>query len=414
MTAAKASLVFVVFLDVMGQGLAFPIFATILLSDVVPFLATGTPDTTRQLVYGLVIAAFFGSWFLGAVYVSSLSDSLGRKTGMLACLAGAFAGYVLTVMAIAWASLPLLIVSRIVSGFMSGNQPIAQAAMVNMSNDEVDKARNLGLVVFGSSLGLVGGPVIGGVLSDVGVGSPQTALLLPFVASAVLVALAIIAVSIFYRETSTERSPLRIEPLAIFTLLWKVTRRPTIMRISVVYFAYMLGWMTAYVFVDTFLAGADALGSLGTSLGMVALGAGLAVSSSVLLPRLSKFAAAKGLIIGAIVLAALSSLGFASTHLVGLNYSMLLLLGVAHGIALPTFFGLYSSAAGKTEQGWVMGVSIALFALAAGIGSLIGGALGELTLVAPFMLGAAMIALALLIMAFAWRAPEMRTLTARK
>ncbi len=96
------------------------------------------------------------------------------------------------------------------------------------------------------------------------------------------------------------------------------------------------------------------------------------------------------------------------------NYAMLLLLGAAHGVALPTFFGLYSRAAGTAEQGWVMGVSIALFALAAGIGSLIGGALGELTLVAPFMLCAAMSALALLVMAVARRVPDMRSLTARE
>jgi MFS family permease len=57
-----------------------------------------------------------------------------------------------------------LIVGRGITGFTAGNQPIAQTAMIDVSVDDTDRARNMGYIVTGISFGLVGGPIIGGFL----------------------------------------------------------------------------------------------------------------------------------------------------------------------------------------------------------------------------------------------------------
>jgi MFS family permease len=95
----------------------------------------------------LVVGVFYVFWFFGAAYISKVSDYIGRKKGMVICLIGALAGYVLTVLAIEVSNYYLLLLSRAISGFTAGNQPIAQAALVDISRTDEERTRNMGKVV---------------------------------------------------------------------------------------------------------------------------------------------------------------------------------------------------------------------------------------------------------------------------
>ena len=63
------------------------------------------------------------------------------------------------------ASLTLLLVGRALSGLMAGSQPIAQAAISDLSTPET-KALNMSLITFVICIGLVLGPLMGGIFSD--------------------------------------------------------------------------------------------------------------------------------------------------------------------------------------------------------------------------------------------------------
>ena len=67
---AKITLLFVVFVDLIGQGLVFPIINSLIMETKSGFLPENTPEGRRHFYYGLVIGCFFLSWFLGVVYVS--------------------------------------------------------------------------------------------------------------------------------------------------------------------------------------------------------------------------------------------------------------------------------------------------------------------------------------------------------
>ena len=110
-TMAKITLLFVVFVDLIGQGLVFPILNALIMEPGSGFLPHDTTDGMRHFNYGLVIGVFFLSWFLGVVYVARMSDAVGRKNALLVCLGGAFAGYVLTIVALYLNSLWLMIQS---------------------------------------------------------------------------------------------------------------------------------------------------------------------------------------------------------------------------------------------------------------------------------------------------------------
>ena len=70
MTAlARFALLAVVFVDLIGQGLVFPIINTLMMDPQQAFLPVSTPEATRHFNYGLVIGTFFLSWSLGVVIV---------------------------------------------------------------------------------------------------------------------------------------------------------------------------------------------------------------------------------------------------------------------------------------------------------------------------------------------------------
>ncbi|MDX1576650.1 MAG: hypothetical protein R3285_10680, partial [Kiloniellales bacterium] len=82
---AKITLMFVVFVDLIGQGLVFPINNALIMDPKSGFLPESTPLGTRHFDYGLVVGIFFLAWFLGVVYVAKVSDSIGRKNALLIC-----------------------------------------------------------------------------------------------------------------------------------------------------------------------------------------------------------------------------------------------------------------------------------------------------------------------------------------
>jgi len=404
----KFGLLYVVFVDVMGQGLIFPILDTLMMQP--GFLPADTPEATRHFNYGLVIGVFFLSWFLGAVYIAKISDSIGRKRGLLICLAGALAGYLLTIAALLTDSLWLLIVGRAITGFTAGNQPIAQAAMVDLSRDDAEKTRNMGYIVTGVSLGLVAGPIIGGTLSDGFLIGDLASIRLPFYVASLMILLAIVLIAVFFEDTSRERAPLRIRPLEVFSLLWQITQRPTVLRIAAVYFWFMFVSNTFFVFMDNYLSSRFGFSTPGTSAAMLVFGASIALSSAVLVGPLGERYSKQAIVIGAAGIEALAVVLFILTPPVALTFVAIVPFGVAFAVGYPTLLSVFSASADAKEQGWVMGVSTALFTLGAGLTSLIGGELMGLSIYDPFWMAIAASLLALALIGTIWRAPDIRLL----
>lgn len=155
----------VLFIDGMGLGLLFPILNTILIEPQSGFLSENISMGLRDFYYGLTIGIFMICWFFGAAILGDLSDSVGRKKSLMICLIGSFLGYLISAIAILMHSFWLILFGRIIAGFTAGSQPIAQAAIVDVSTEE-HKARNIGFILLAVSLGFVFGPIFGGLLSD--------------------------------------------------------------------------------------------------------------------------------------------------------------------------------------------------------------------------------------------------------
>ncbi|SLN40482.1 Tetracycline resistance protein, class C [Roseovarius albus] len=406
----KITLLFVVFVDLLGQGLVFPIINTLIMSSDSSLLSKSTPTGMRHFYYGLVIGSFFLSWFLGVVYVSKVSDSIGRKNALLVCLTGALIGYAITILSLYLESLALLILGRCITGFTAGNQPIAQAAMIDGSSDDADRDRNMGYIITGVSFGLVGGPIIGAILSDKALLGGAATLKTPFFGAFVLVSIAIFLVMVYYKDSRTEREPFVFRLRDITDSLFAVKNHPLVLKLLPVYSLFMIANVTFYVFVDNYLTSAFGYGVVGGSMAMVTIGFALAFSSTVLVKpaqeRFTKFQ----ILCASMVTMIICALFFVFSPFGVLSYVPVFFFYFFFGVAYPTILGIFSSSVSESDQGWVMGVTTAVFCLAGGVMSLIGGGLMSIDIRLPYYIVFVVATLALTGLFMRWRSGDIKKL----
>ncbi|MEM8629999.1 MAG: MFS transporter [Pseudomonadota bacterium] len=410
---ARFTLMFVVFVDLIGQGLVFPIINTLIMDPTSDFLAQDTSVARRHFNYGLVIGIFFLSWFLGVVYIAKVSDSIGRKNALLVCLGGALAGYAITIVSLMVGSLWLLILGRAITGFTAGNQPIAQAAVIDASTDEADRDRNMGYLVAGISFGLVGGPIIGALLSDTKLFGNLVSLKTPFYGAFVLVLIAIFLVLFFFHDIRKDRAPFVFRPRDIVDSLAQVAQHPTVLKIMPVYALFMIANVTFYIFVDNYLTSAFGYGVIGGSVAMLVVGLALASSSTFLVKPMQERFNKRQIVGFTLVVMFVSVLVFTWLPTPIPTYIPLFFFYFLFGVSYPTLLGLFSSAVSEADQGWVMGVTTAVFCLAGGIMSLAGGSLMALDIRLPFYLAAASGIAGLVVLLLTWGSPAIRRITAR-
>ncbi|MGE6106630.1 MFS transporter [Aeromonas sobria] len=154
-------LVMTVTLAVAGFSLPSPVLAPLMLDPGQGMLTPDASDWSRKVWLGVVMGLYPLFQLLGAPWLGRLSDRHGRKPILTICLVGVLAGYALMALGIAWRSLPLLLLSRVLEGFFNGNIAIVQAMAADMSTPK-SKAHNFAMINIGMNLGWVLGPMIGG------------------------------------------------------------------------------------------------------------------------------------------------------------------------------------------------------------------------------------------------------------
>ncbi len=130
-----------------------------LLSFMQALFPSATEAQVITLFGGVLFALYSLLQFIAAPIWGSLSDKYGRRPVLLVSIAGNTVAYLLW----AWAgSFWLVIISRLLSGAMSGNISAATAAMADISSRE-ERAKSMGMLGAAFGLGFILGPAIGGI-----------------------------------------------------------------------------------------------------------------------------------------------------------------------------------------------------------------------------------------------------------
>ncbi|MEM7170177.1 MAG: MFS transporter [Pseudomonadota bacterium] len=410
MSLLRLSLMLVVFVDIMGQGLILPIINTLLIDPSSKFLPSDTSHNTREVLYGVLTGIFYLFWFFGAAYISKLSDYIGRKRGIVICLLGALAGYILTIIAIETANFYLLLLGRAISGFTAGNQPIAQAALIDISRDDDERARNMGKVVAASALGLVAGPLIAGLLSDTAILGSYATLQLPFYCAAGLVSLALLLVLVYFHDARLEHRKIDFGLGEVFINLLRVRDRPTIIKLSAVFFFFELGLNSFFIYLNDFAIERFHFSTFQNSLLLTVFGLVMAIASGLLAgPAIARFGKIST-VAYTLILMAVSLALFTFNPLPSLSYLLVVPIVLGFAIGYPTLITLFAASVGEDEQGWVMGITIALFTIGSGFIALTGGAMMAIDPRLPFLTGIASYIVALIFVFTLWRQDDVKAL----
>jgi DHA1 family tetracycline resistance protein-like MFS transporter len=339
---------------------------------------------TRNLLYGFTISIFMFCWFFGAAFLGDLSDQIGRKKSLMICLLGAILGYLFSALAVIGGSYLLLLVGRIIAGFTAGSQAIAQAAIVDLSRPE-HKARNLGLILFFTSLGFVFGPMIGGVLSDTEL-LPWFNYAVPFYFASLISILNAVLLFFVFQETFTASSQLRFKLHYALEIFVSAFKNEKIRGLSLVMLVMIFGWSGIYSFISMYLLRVYQFSSLKNGLYMGLMGAGFGIGTGFLIDPLLKRFTLKQCVIGGCLVAALSTALTITAPAEIYLWFYVVFIGIAIATAYSTILTLFSNQVDEDSQGWVMGITGAIMAFAFGVNGFLTGILANLSAKTPLVL----------------------------
>ncbi len=170
-SSQKKSVYFIfttIVLDMLGIGLIIPV-----LPDVIRRFVTDPGQI--NLLFGYFVAVYALMQFFASPILGSLSDRYGRRSILLISLLGSAIDYVFMALA---PTLSLLFVGRVISGLTGASMTVANSYMADISDDS-NRSANFGLIGAAFGIGFIAGPILGGVLGNIG---PT----IPFIAAAVL------------------------------------------------------------------------------------------------------------------------------------------------------------------------------------------------------------------------------------
>ena len=354
--AALPFIFIVVFIDVLGIGLAMP---------VLPMLVGAfTPSRELQAYwYGVLVVVYGLMQFFCAPLLGALSDRFGRRPVILASIFGLGLHYLLLAVA---PSLAFMLLARVIGGVTGASFSVASAYASDISSAE-GRAKSFGLIGAAFGLGFIFGPMLGGLLGSID-------LHLPFYLAAGLSLLNGLYGLIVVPESlpRDRRAAFALRRANPFSALLALSRHREIGRLVLVFALVVLAQLilqTTWVLFTHFRFG---WGPRENGFALFCVGVVAAVVQGALLgPLLRRFGevrlALTGLSVGAIayLLYGLAPQGWIMYAIIVGNF-----LSFAAGPALQ---GIVSNAVGPREQGVTMGalnsIQSIMFVVAPAIGT---------------------------------------------
>ncbi|HEX3430713.1 MAG TPA: TCR/Tet family MFS transporter [Rhizomicrobium sp.] len=340
----------VVYIDMLGLGLAFPILPRLVQQF------EGGNFSRASWVFGLLASAYALMQFLLAPALGALSDRFGRRPILLLSLLGMGVNYLVlaTAPSLAW-----LVIGRVIAGAMGASYSTASAYLADITPPE-KRAQSFGLIGAAFGFGFITGPAIGGFLGDID-------LRLPFlVASGLSFANLVFGLFILPESLAPEnRRAFRLARANPVGALADIGRYKLVLPLVAVFvlatFANKVA-ETTWVLFATYRFHWSA-GAVGLSLAMVGVifvvGQGGLVR--IVVPRLGE---RRAILVGLLVSAVVMVL-YGIVPQGWMVYPVMCLMLFGWIVAQPTTMGLMSRALPANEQGLLQGVVASINSLCA-------------------------------------------------
>ena len=376
---ASRSVLLVVFATILIDFIGFSVLIPIL-----PLFAERLGATPVQVA--LLLALYALSQLVFSPVWGWISDRIGRRPVILVSLFGT----VLSFLGLAFAdSIVALYVARVVAGFFAATIGTAQAVVTDVTRPE-DRARGMAVIGAAFGAGMIVGPMLGGLLSELG---PK----LPFYGVAVLAAA---NWALAFARLPESRPPSLGAP-GWFELWHALVPTPIRLAAAVherrialflyLFFHLFTAFAVLEALITLYVARRFGASMLDVGLLFAWIGLVLVVTQAVALRRKVRRLGEYGLValglaamgIGLALLPALPGFGW--------FYAAGAVIAFGNGIAIPSFTSLYSKACRAERAGELLGQSQAMATTGRIVGPVCGGLLMEgIAPGAPFLAAGAM------------------------
>jgi len=359
----------------LGFGIAIPLM---------PFYATHFNASGSAV--GLMISLYSFMQFLFAPAWGRLSDRIGRKPVLLIGIGGYMISFVLQALAQDFVQFTVM---RSLAGILSSaTLPTAMAFIADTTPPE-KRSQGAGLMGAAMGLGMIFGPVLGGVLTRLQLPLPaglahllqvttdasgaQLNLSLPFLASALLALLAAPLVAVWLPESlPAEKRGVAAGPAgARWVQLATGLRGP-------MGFLYAMGFLLAFALANMESAlglyGQSRFGMGPSQIGLLMGGMGVlsVIQQGLLIGPLTRRFGEERVLQGGLVVSMIGLFGLALAPLQGLMVVSVLVFTVGNVLLQPSVTALVSRRA-TSGQGEAMGLNNSFQSLGRGLGPLWGG-----------------------------------------
>lgn len=335
-------------INAMGIGLIIPVMPNLILE------VRGGSLADAALWGGILSTGFAVMQFLFGPTVGNLSDRFGRRPVLLTSLFVMAVDYL--VMALA-GSIWLLLLVRLIGGVTAATQSTAAAFMADTTPPD-KRGAQFGLVSAAFGVGFILGPVIGGLLGDLGTRAP-------FYAAAALAAANFVFGCFILPETVTDETRRSFEwrranPLGA---LKNISALPGLRRLLMVYFLYQLSFNVYPVIWAYFTQARFDWDTRMIGLSLAAFGISMAlVQGGLIRLTLARFGELRTIVAGFIFgIVSFTLMAFVTSGAVALAFTPLAALAA---MAAPALQSQMSRQSPADAQGELQGILTSVNALA--------------------------------------------------
>lgn len=350
-----APCLFAIFVDILGFGLVAPLLVSLFTSPESNIFGISSPST-GYLYLGITLALYPLLMFFGTSFIGDLSDVIGRKKTLLLSMVGITFSFVLMSIGILIASLSVFLIGRGLSGLVSASQSVALAAISDLSTKE-NKPIHLSYVALVQCVGFVVGPLMGGVLS----GSTFYA---PFLWAACLAFIGFLWIACFFKETFLKGNHKRISFIRFLKVFVEAYQNKRIRDLGVIFLLMQIGIGLYLPIVLVLLTTSFNYTPFLLGIFNGYMGVGFALGLLLVLPRMLKRFKIEQIVYLSLFTAFVAQVLSSVLDVQILIWFFALFLGISAQIAFSGMFTSFSNATDERSQGWVMGISVAIMAIA--------------------------------------------------
>jgi DHA1 family tetracycline resistance protein-like MFS transporter len=367
----------------LGAGMIMPIL---------PLYAQGEFNMSPQIIT-LLVTAYFAAQFVAGPYLGRLSDKYGRVPVLIISQIGTAVSFFMLALA---PNVAVLFLARILDGITGGNIIVAQAYITDITPRK-RRTESLGYIYAVFGLGFIFGPALGGFLSAAF--GPRV----PYVIAGFAAVLVVLLTWFTLDETLTpeQRAANRSFNKGSINLGAILRNLPLMLILAIAFIGQfglglLQGTFALYSKAVLFNGYSERIVALGVGLLFTVIGFGQFFTQTVLLrPALKRFDEAWLVVIGGTTRAlGLFIFAVLAIPIGGALASLFFAIGM--GLMMPPLQSLSTNTVADELRGGVLGVYQSTISLSTIVSTAIAGVIFAANVTAPFWIGFALSALALI------------------